>query len=91
MALSQYRVKFKEQFAGYNAGETGWFTSQTATAIVAAGVGTAVDATPSTALVIAPAPGLHKRAFVTRRWAQAPTSQADSDLTSAEACVYVGF
>ncbi len=91
MALSQYRVKFKEQFASYNAGDTAYFTSQTAAAIIAAGVGTAVDATPATALVIALPPGLHKRAFITRRWTQPPTSQADSDVNAAEACVLVGF
>jgi len=92
MALSQYRVQFKEQFASYNAGQIGYFTSQTAAALVAAGIGTALDALPaSTPTVIALPFGLHKRAFITRRWTQVPTSQADSDLNAAEACVLQGF
>ncbi len=47
MALTQYRVRFTQQYTSYNAGDIGYFPPNMAAGIVAAGIGTALDALPA--------------------------------------------
>lgn len=89
--MAQFRVKFNQHFASYNAGETGYFTSGTAQALVTAGLGTAVDALVATSVTPVLPPGMRPRAYVTRRYVPVPASQADSDTNAAEAAVLAGF
>lgn len=89
--MAAIRVKFNQQFASYNAGETGWFSGGTAQALVTAQLGTALDALPATS--VTPAVPIQngskwkERAYVTRGKASVAASSADSDINLNEAAI----
>lgn len=89
--MASVRVRFNQQFASYNAGETGWFSGGTAAALSAAQLGTALDALPASPVTVTvPTQNGSKwkeRAYINRAKASVPASQADSDINQNEACI----
>ncbi len=82
MALSQYRVRFLQPFASYNAGEVPYFTGNVAQALVDGLIATAVDALPATAVRVPKGPARHMARAA--HAAEPVTAEADRQLLAAQ-------
>jgi hypothetical protein len=88
MAVNLYRVQFGRQYFSYNPPEIGYFDAVTAGRLVAAGIGTALDALP--AAVAAPVPGIPLLDFTDDGGLPIPASSADSAALQSEAGMLPG-
>ncbi len=85
MPLSQYRVQFQKSALSFNGGDVAYFDSVTAARLVAAGIGTALDALPAS--VTPPGLGVPLGDYVDDGGLPTAASAADSAVLGAEAGV----
>ena len=88
MALSLYRVQLQKQWASFNAGDVAYVDSTTGARLVAAGIGTALDALPAT--VAPPLPGVPLADFIDDGGLPLAQSSADSSVLQAVAGMLPG-
>ncbi len=88
MAITLYRVQFGKQYFSYNPTEIGYFDAVTAGRLVAAGIGIALDALPSSQP--GPPVGGNVLDYTDDGGLPTPASAADSDALRAEAGMLPG-
>jgi hypothetical protein len=82
MAILQYRVQFQRQFLCFNGGDVAYFDGTTAARLVGEGIGTALDALPTST---PENPLLPDSAIITDAGLPIPATAADSSVLQSEA------
>jgi len=88
VALAQYRILFQQHWSSFDGGSIGYFDSVTAARLVAAGIGTALDALPAT--VSPPAPGMPVGDYIDDGGLPVSASAADSAILQSVAGLLPG-